>query len=147
MREDLEDQFFERFPKLFPNGKDVDPKISLMYYGFGCRDGWFKLIWELCEDIEEIIEDEGPEDFFVVQVKQKFGGLRFYTSEPNNKIYELITIAENDSVSICEDCGEFGTLRRGQGLLRTACDSCYEFKMGRRGKSYIERLRAEEKVN
>ena len=29
------------------------PNESLMCYGFECGDGWFDLIWELCEKIEK----------------------------------------------------------------------------------------------
>lgn len=58
-----------------------------------------------------------------VQVKEKFGGLRFYMSLTNDKISELIREAEKKSVTICEECGESGQIRNGS-WIRCLCDSC-----------------------
>ena len=57
----------------------------------------------------------------VYQVKEKFGGLRFYIGESNKKIDDLISAAEDASYKICDVCGAPGTLR-GDKWLRTRCD-------------------------
>jgi len=60
-----------------------DARESLMRYGFEHGDGWFKLAWRLCEQLEQPIGASKQESgcaFQVLQVKQKFGGLRFYTN-------------------------------------------------------------------
>ncbi len=60
------------------------------------------------------------------QVKEKFGGLRFYVAagEPD-EVYKLIWAAENASTTICEICGAPGELRYG-GWIKTLCDEHHE---------------------
>lgn len=57
----------------------------------------------------------------ILQVKEKFGGLRFYTGPANQKFYDAIEEAERQSFQTCEDCGKPGKVRGG-GWLRTLCD-------------------------
>lgn len=57
----------------------------------------------------------------VVQVKEKFGTLRFYINAGTDEHYNYITFAEVMSASTCETCGAPGK-RRGNGWIYTACD-------------------------
>jgi hypothetical protein len=65
-----------------------------------------------------------------VQVKEKFGGLRFYVSGGDEYVRGLITMAESFSFRTCEDCGIPGTQRTG-GWIRTLCDGCHTAKAKR----------------
>lgn len=76
---------------------------SLMKYGFACGDGWFKLILELCMDINAT---DKPYNFEVVQVKDKFGELRFYYDNGNSAIDGLVREAMKKSELMCIGCGE-----------------------------------------
>jgi hypothetical protein len=78
-----------------------------------------------------------------VQVKEKFGGLRFYVTFQSvdgadegdedsletrrfvSEVLGMISFAESMSHRICEVCGSRGVLRTG-GWQRTLCDSCEE---------------------
>lgn len=60
------------------------------------------------------------EQVVATQVKEKLGGLRFYYDGGDEHIRGMISMAENMSYSICETCGDKGTLQRG-GYLYTAC--------------------------
>ncbi len=61
-----------------------------------------------------------------VQVKEKFGGLRFYVKGPTTQEQEgAIRFAELMSVNTCEVCGSRGKLRRGN-WVRTLCNE-HEF--------------------
>ena len=55
------------------------------------------------------------------QVKEKFGSLRFYMSNATEEMRDLVREAEEKSGSMCEICGEFGTMRSG-GWIRCLCD-------------------------
>lgn len=90
---------------------------SLMGFGFDCGDGWFDLIWRLCEDIEKL---GPPKGFEVVQVKEKFGELRFYANGSTDAIEDRIDQATGESVKTCETCGAPGELQTG-GWYFTAC--------------------------
>jgi hypothetical protein len=59
-----------------------------------------------------------------VQVKEKFGTLRFYTNGFfNEKIENYIDMAENLSEITCEDCGLPGKANDG-GWIKVRCESC-----------------------
>uniref|UniRef100_A0A6H2A5T8 Uncharacterized protein n=1 Tax=viral metagenome TaxID=1070528 RepID=A0A6H2A5T8_9ZZZZ len=89
-------------------------------------DGWFDLIYHLCLDIQkEIKKNSKLKNFIVVQVKEKLGGLRFYTGAATHEVFELIRKAELESYNICERCGELGILRRNKvWWYKTLCLGC-----------------------
>ena len=76
MKKELEEQLVEKYPIMFQDyGGDM--RVTCMSWGLECGDGWYDIINTLCQDVEMII---GKKDIKVIadQVKQKFGGLRFY---------------------------------------------------------------------
>lgn len=83
--------------------------------------GWADLVDELDRTLAE-----AKPNYELGQVKEKFGGLRFYTNEVGDDWfrevgYGLIRDAEAKSFEICDECGEPGKLREG-GWVRTLCD-------------------------
>ncbi len=58
----------------------------------------------------------------LVQVKEKFGGLRFYADGGSSELQAQIELAEAMSYRTCETCGAPGVPRRG-GWIRTLCDA------------------------
>ena len=109
MEEDLYDKFKERWPKMFT---DVE-------CGFWLPAGWEQIVWDLCEKIEPLVDDE----FRVAQVKEKFGGLRFYVGGGSDEVDKLIGETEGLSFETCQSCGLPGT-RGGSGWIVTLCKSC-----------------------
>ncbi len=59
--------------------------------------------------------------FEVLQVKEKFGELRFYTNYTTDEIRNRIGTARAESLRVCEICGQPGT-RREHRWIRTLCD-------------------------
>ncbi len=59
------------------------------------------------------------------QVKEKFGGLRFYMTCGSDEIFDLISEAEALSYKTCEECGKPGE-ERDTGWIHTHCDNCHE---------------------
>jgi hypothetical protein len=55
------------------------------------------------------------------QVKEKFGGLRFYVNGATDKHHNYITFAESMSYRTCEECGAPGK-RYTDGWHQTLCD-------------------------
>ena len=107
MRRELEQRLVERWPDWFNVEGDI--RETSMTFGFQHADGWFDLVWRLCERLEPVVaaaEKEAGRSFQVLQVKEKFGGLRFYTNFRNDAISALIEAAEIDSVHTCEVCGQ-----------------------------------------
>ncbi len=69
-----------------------------------------------------------------VQVKEKYGTLRFYMSHCNDEIDEAIRTAEDKSETTCETCGSTGELRN-TGWLVTLCDEHWKaYQLDQYGK-------------
>ena len=95
-----------------------------MVDGFCHGDGWFDVLWRLCEELEPLVkefEEQTGQRVEVLQVKQKLGGLRFYVNHRTDAISERIAAAELESIRTCEVCGHPGTHREGN-WIRTLCD-------------------------
>lgn len=56
-----------------------------------------------------------------IQVKEKFGTLRFYYGGGDDVIRGIERMADSMSAVMCEECGAPGRSRRG-GWIRTLCD-------------------------
>lgn len=56
----------------------------------------------------------------LAQVKEKFGGLRFYVDDASDEVHAAIDRAERHSYRTCEVCGARGRLM-GDGALGTRC--------------------------
>ena len=82
-----------------------------------CGTGWGELLDKLCADIErELNKDaELKKEFKIAQIKEKFGGLRFYTYSVTDEIDKIIDEAEKKSFTICEVCGDKGKLLSSRG--------------------------------
>jgi hypothetical protein len=96
---------------------------ELNFY-FECGDGWADLLVELCQKIQSrlnILHKDLAKDIVALQVKEKYGTLRFYVSYHDELIELCIADAEKKSACTCEQCGKPGKLR-GQAWLYTACD-------------------------
>ena len=76
MNEELELKLVKKYPVIFQDYKG-DYRKTCMAWGFSCGDGWYKIIDNLCQDIETKIGKKNIQ-FIAVQVKEKFGALRFY---------------------------------------------------------------------
>jgi len=63
-----------------------------------------------------------PEGTEVVQVKEKFGGLRFYTNGTTQEFEAMIDKAEDESYSVCEWCGEPGSVDDSTYWVLTLCE-------------------------
>lgn len=110
------------------NGYFTDREPIKDCWIFECGNGWFPLIKELIEDLITLGWDRKT-----CQVKEKFGGLRFYITSGSDEIYDRISKAEKDSYTICEVTGEPGELRNDIGWYKTLCDEEYEKRKQKRG--------------
>lgn len=69
------------------------------------------------------------------QVKEKFGGLRFYIDRGTDRHYNLISFAESMSYRICEECGKPG-MNYPLGWYQTLCEEHAEKAYGERAANY-----------
>lgn len=114
--EQFADSMEQRFPKMF-EGK---------YGGFAVGAGWWPILQALCENIQHYLNwknktSETVPQVIVEQIKEKFGGLRFYYQGGDAEISGMVRMAEAWASHSCETCGVPGTSRNG-GWIRTLCD-------------------------
>jgi hypothetical protein len=118
---------------------------------FGVGNGWFNIIRTLCGlmsydvhqaryklkyamdnqggkyadpiDVAEARLAKAIEDLpTIVQVKEKFGGLRFYMDGGTPELEHYVTFAEAMASRTCEICGKPGE-SRNTGWIKTLCDT------------------------
>lgn len=88
-----------------------------------CGDGWFGLLFVLCFRIQKYLSENNISNYKVIQIKEKFGTLRFYDENSRHEIDEYVRDAEAVSEVTCEHCGNPGTLRSGNWVM-VLCDDC-----------------------
>ena len=88
---------------------------------FECGPGWQAILEELFEELEKVRVQEKLEGFTVVQLKEKFGGLRVYTDYHTDITEELVTKAEEKAWKTCEDCGKPAKNKNVYGWYVTLC--------------------------
>jgi hypothetical protein len=76
---------------------------------------------EMLDEAKEKMEHERGHVPVAVQVKEKFGGLRFYVNGAIDEHYNYISFAESMSYRTCEECGAPGK-RYTDGWHRVLCD-------------------------
>jgi len=89
------------------------------FKGLSIDEGWYAIVLELDRQLAEI--DPAYE---IHQVKEKFGGLRYYCSlDFDERARSLIRAAEVQASITCEKCGSPGSLQ-GVNWLKTLCEGC-----------------------
>lgn len=119
--------------KMNDNLHDHFTHVERAHLGTGI--GWYNLIYTLtnCIDrrLEHLNKDGGNRKVVIAQIKEKFGGLRYYADgDVDEQMDGMIDFAEALSYTICEECGAPGKLRSG-GWMRTLCDKHEEERQAR----------------
>lgn len=146
MNNDLtNEEFFEELAKLCP---ELMEKSNIEYFAVG--KGWNNIIRVLCNCLysevhhaksrlkaailypgenadahraacELSVQQEIDNLPSIMQVKEKFGTLRFYATGGTDRTYSMIQFAEAMSALTCEVCGDQGSIDRNGGWYKTHC--------------------------
>lgn len=138
-------QFFQTKQKIYIGEKPMNEElqelvnqkemVSPIQFGFECGDGWYMLLNELMGNIANHIENRNrfnreknePEvRVDITQIKEKFGGLRFYYNGGDDYIDGMVTMAESLSYHICESCGTTKNIGYTKGWITTLCEDCWK---------------------
>lgn len=116
---------YPKFFKLFWEGSPQGTAFwGCQVWGMECGPGWLPLVAEAASRIEPLINalpEEEQENCYVVQTKEKWGGLRIYLSCGTDAMYNILSEIEEKSYQTCEECGKPGILRQ-QGWWKTTCE-------------------------
>jgi hypothetical protein len=126
-----------RFPEVMARGSRPD-----------VGDGWRELVERAVERIAAV-----GGSVRIVQIKEKFGGLRiYYTTEGISdaalrQIEHAIELAEARALCTCDDCGKEGRLYDYRGLRLVRCEQHKRGKaVPRYGLSAVTKLVGEDTV-
>jgi hypothetical protein len=131
----FEKRLTEKYPAMF----------SKPFGGFAIGKGWWPIIEALCANIQSHADwwnknrETRPvvEQVVVAQIKEKFGGLRFYYDGGDDKIQGMVRMAEAWADAVCEDCGAPAT-KKTTGWIRNVCDKHFEEREAARKERFAE---------
>jgi hypothetical protein len=150
MKPELDKLLCEKFPLLYKDRR-AKPSESPLAFGFEVGNGWFNIIYDLSLKLEILIRhhietephvcsscfnaeashslDSQCKSFKLLhptasQVKEKFGGLRFYMSLGTTpEMLACIKKAEELSFKTCEVCGNPGHII-DSSWVKVRCEDC-----------------------
>lgn len=104
-----------------PEIKDILSRFQTSFPAIiDCDDGWSKLIVDCHRELRSV-----DHDYTIAQIKEKFGGLRYYFASSDPSLYkqmgQIVAKYEKESFRICEVCGKSGTTENIGGLIKTLC--------------------------
>lgn len=135
------EDLIEKYPKIFEPYEGNPGYVNW----FGIPPGWVKNVDILCGSIQdyidyscrsepnpEFVEGEDkprfikiyPEQVRCIQLKEKFGTLRFYASGADANVNGMIKMAEYMCDNTCEKCGTNKNLGITKGWISVLCKKC-----------------------
>lgn len=126
-----QEQLLQKYPKIFKPyaGNPFNVNWS------GLPDGWINIVDKLCGSIQDYVdntydwingEKEAKGQVRCSTMKEKYGGLRFYTDSGDDCVEGMIRMAEFLCENTCQDCGSEENIGKTKGWIYTICKSCAE---------------------
>ncbi len=134
MDQDLAYQEYDAFVKQLE--ETYPAMFSGPYGGIAVEAGWWPIIVSLCAGIQHHLDWKNRQSpvvpqVIVAQIKEKFGGLRFYYDGGDDYIRGLVSMAEAWAAKSCEECGAPGTSRDGS-WIKTLCNTHHNLRESRK---------------
>ena len=120
----------ERYPFLIPRNVWTDKIIDGFNYNYTNLDsmppGWKKAFGVLmCEEIRNaLIKDDLLDKYRILQIKEKYGGLRWYSNFYTSELRDIICKYEYISEHICDRCGRVDAPMINYHGWEVVCDKC-----------------------
>jgi hypothetical protein len=152
------EELIAKYPKIFQTYEGNPGNVNW----YGVPGGWLPIVDLLCgaiqsycdstrsvenPDYEEALPydrkdtrthkclQETREQVVCIQMKEKFGGLRFYTNGHDDLVEGMIRMAEKICSETCETCGTREGLGFTTGWITVRCEEC----ANQAGKSWMSR--------
>jgi len=111
------EEYLESIGGLIDCGFSKERKPLVSRYFFGVDDGWLELLRDLIDDLMAAGWTKE-----IVQVKEKFAGLRFYALGLNKECDKILSRYEDLAAKTCEKCGKPGNLDQNGNWMHTFCE-------------------------
>ncbi len=127
-------RLMKEYPFLIPRKRETGEILDGDNYSYTILDpmpkGWKKAFGEdICREIKQfLIEEELLEGYWAIQIKEKFGSLRWYDNDcmRHDKLKQIKRKYVERSEHTCVMCGAEGTMRDNLRWVSPFCDECYE---------------------
>jgi hypothetical protein len=127
-------EILEKYPVIF-KGSKLSPMESCMAFGLEVGDGWLPIIDALCNSIDhpyetsvmvlgKHLEHDCPQ-VIALQVKEKYGGLRFYYHlESTQQLDEIKLAALGEYEKIMNDFSRYvdGAIAMAEEMCKRTCE-------------------------
>ena len=124
-----ENQIVAKYPFLRLRGINgtVDIESEFPMIGLEIPNGWNKLFYQMCSDIKPILEEEGViNDFYFIQVKEKYNFMRCYSNRvTSQRVEDIVARYEQMACYICAQCGKPAIYEASDYIL-SFCDDCWK---------------------
>ena len=118
-----ENELVAKYPFLrarnFDGSINTDSDFPML--GLELPNGWYKLFYQMCADIKDLV----PEDFYFLQVKEKFNYMQCYAVNSTSEVDAIITKYKNMAPYICTVCGKPATFKT-DSYIASFCDDCWK---------------------
>lgn len=123
------EELIKKYPKIFEDYEGNPGRVNW----YGLPKGWISIIDKLCGCMQSYIDNHvtyskdgeyRPQQVTCSQMKEKFGGLRFYTNGHDNVIEGMINMAEYICDNTCQQCGLEEDLGVTSGWITVLCRTC-----------------------
>lgn len=123
------EEIITKYPKIFEDYQGNPGRVNW----YGVQEGWLPIIDKLCGCMQDYIDlhisytkdgEYKPAQVTCSQMKEKFGGLRFYTNGHDEVIEGMIKMAEHLCDNTCETCGSEEDLGVTSGWISVLCRTC-----------------------
>ena len=116
----------DRYDPLYKHPDEVNPNYDYSWTQLdGLPDGWrIAFQDQMCDEIQheyEKLPEDQKKDYYIIQAKEKFGGMRLYMSFYAAEIEKIINKYSADSELICIVCGKPAT-KISMGWICPYCD-------------------------
>lgn len=121
----------KKYPFLIPRNRWTGEVVEDYDYSYteldAMPDGWRKVFGErMCEEIKKELDKLPEEDrlkYRILQIKEKYGYLRWYSNWHTNKISKIVHKYEDLSKQTCIKCGAAAT-KVSLGWVSPWCEEC-----------------------
>ncbi len=121
------EELFEKYPKIFELMKDSYYSISS-----GVPNAWLQTLDWMCGAIQQHIDNRNEHNkhlepinqLICEQIKDKYGGLRFYYYGGDEVCKGIVDMAEYILWETCENCGTHDNIITTKGWISRICEGC-----------------------
>ena len=118
-----EKQYVEKYP--FLRVRDIDGTIDYdskwPMIGLEIPNGWYEMFFQMCDDIKDLV----PENFYFIQVKEKYNELRCYAANSSTEVDAILAKYERMAYYVCTVCGAPADMV-STGYIASFCGGCWK---------------------